>query len=316
MSKDHFITRTCCPACKSTSRKFIYSCKFLESPVRDYIEAFYAPQGGVDFTYLERNRFALTECGDCGVIYQEEIPNEFLSEKLYEEWIDPKIALNQHLDSRDLSYYSGYAQEIMMLIAYIHEIPSQLKFFDFAMGWGRWAMMAIAFGCESYGLELSKSRQEYARAHGITVISWDEIPGYRFDAINAEEILEHIAEPLETLFHLKNSLKPKGIIKITVPDGHDVKRRLRTADWTAPKFSKNSLSAVSPLEHINCFNRASLTRMADLAGLEVVNMPLTIQYAYAANWSGLKPALKNVLYPLYRSILKRGTYIFLRQKHL
>jgi SAM-dependent methyltransferase len=314
MSKDNFITRIFCPACKSTTHKVIYSCEFSAPPVRDYIEAFYAPQGGVELKYLEGGRFTLRECSACGVIYQEEIPNEFLSQKLYEEWLDPEIALKQHLDSKDLNYYSGYAQEIMMLIAYIKAIPSRLKFFDFAMGWGRWAMIAMAFGCESYGLELSRSMQEYARSHGIQVISWDEMPHYRFDVINAEEILEHIAEPLETLSYLKNSLKAEGIIKISVPDGHDIKRRLSISDWTAPKFSKNSLNAVSPLEHINCFNRASLTRMADLAGLEIVNMPLSLQYACSTNWRMIKPALRNILYPLYRSVLKRGTHIFLRQK--
>jgi 2-polyprenyl-3-methyl-5-hydroxy-6-metoxy-1,4-benzoquinol methylase len=313
-SKDNFILRICCPACKSTSHKTIYSCEFLKSPIRNYIEAFYASQGGVDFKYLQGGTFELEECEDCGMIYQKEIPNEFLSTKLYEEWIDPEIALKQHFDSKGLSYYSGYAQEIMMLIAYIKAIPSQLKFFDFAMGWGRWAMMAMAFGCESYGLELSRSRQEYAKSHGITLISWDEIPGYRFDVINAEEILEHIAEPLETLSHLKKSLKPEGIIKISVPDGHDIKRRLSISDWTAPKYSRNSLNLVSPLEHINCFNRDSLIKMADRAGLEIINIPLSLQYAYAANWRLIKPALKNILYPLYRSVLRRGTHTFLRQK--
>jgi 2-polyprenyl-3-methyl-5-hydroxy-6-metoxy-1,4-benzoquinol methylase len=163
---------------------------------------------------------------------------------------------------------------------------------------------------------VSRSRREYAGAHGIIVISWDKIPDYRFDVIHAEEILEHIPEPLETLSYLKNSLKPEGIIKVSVPDGYDIKKRLSILDWTAPKFSKNSLNSVSPLEHINCFNRDSLIRMTDIAGLEIVNMPLRLQYAYATNWRLIKPALKNILYPLYRSILKKGTHIFLRQKQL
>jgi len=133
MTKDHFIIRTCCPACKSTSHNIIYACDFSVPPVRDYIQSFYAPQGGVELKYLEGSTFKLRDCGDCGLIYQEEIPNEFLSQKLYEEWIDPEIALKQHLDSKDLDYYSGYAQEIMMLITYIKAIPSRLKFFDFVV---------------------------------------------------------------------------------------------------------------------------------------------------------------------------------------
>lgn len=314
MSKNAFIIRDCCPACKSASGKIIYSCDFLNSPVKDYIVSFYADQGGVEFKYLQGVKFVLQECNNCGLIYQKEIPDESMSIKLYEEWIDPHIALDQHGEAKDINYYTDYARDLMVLIAHFNTVPSQLKFLDFGMGWATWAIMAMAFGCESYGTEISKSRQDHATSHGIKVITWDEIPDHRFDFINVEEVLEHIAEPLETLSYLKQSLKPEGVIKITVPNGCDIKKRLRIMDWTAPKYSRRSLNAVSPLEHINCFNRRSLIRMADSAGLETVHIPLMTQYAYSTNWYGLKPALKNILYPIYRSILRRGTHILVRKK--
>ena len=57
-------------------------------------------------------------------------------------------------------------------------------------------------------------------------------------------------------------------------------------DWKAPKNSRNSLNPVAPLEHINCFRRKSLIKMAAIAGMEEVVIPMSIQYAYTSNWYG------------------------------
>jgi SAM-dependent methyltransferase len=90
------------------------------------------------------------------------------------------------------------------------------------------------------------------------VITWDDIPKYRFDFINTEQVFEHIPEPLETLRHLIKSLETNGIIKISVPTANDVDRRLKIMDWEAPIDSRNSLDPVTPLEHINYFKRSSI----------------------------------------------------------
>ena len=314
MSKTCFVTREICLGCRSTNYTIIYSRRFLESPIREYLESFYSRQGGIKFEYLDGAEYILAECSNCGMIYQKEIPNDFFMNKLYEEWIDPQIAFDQYVSSHDLNYYSLYARELMILMAYFNTIPSQLKFFDFGMGWGEWCLMAKAFGCDSYGTELSETRIRYAKSHGMKVITWDETLNYSFDFINTEQVFEHVPEPLETLFHLKKSLKPKGLIKIDVPNGDDIKRRLRVLDWTAPKGSRNSLNPVAPLEHINCFNRTSIIRMADIDGLEVVNIPLSIQYVYSTNVKPIKRMLKNILIPLYRNVFQKGTYVFSRQK--
>lgn len=306
MSANHFLKRELCPSCKSVKYKTIYSCPFLESPIKQYLKSFYSNR--IEFEYLNGGIFILNECIDCGLIYQEEIPNDFLMKKLYEEWVTPQI------DFHNFDYYSGYAREVMMIIAYFNTMPNQLKFFDFGMGWGKWCLMAKAFGCESYGTELSETKIKHAKYKGINIISWDEIPSYSFDFINTEQVFEHIQEPFETLCHLKKSLKSRGLIKISVPDGYDLKRRLRILDWKATKGSRNSLNVVSPLEHINCFNRKSIIRMADIAGLETVRIPLTIQYECSTYWKFIKPAFKNLLRPLYRDVFKKGTYLFFGKK--
>jgi len=314
MNESYFEIRKHCPTCKSTNTIEIYSCSFLKSPIKEFLESFYSPQGKVEFEYLKEANFILKECNNCRTIFQKEIPNDFLMNKLYEEWIDPEKAFKSHLEKDNLSNFSYCAQEVMMVIAFFNRTPSQLKFFDYGMGWGKWCYMAKAFGCDSYGIELSKTRIEYAQSQGIKVITWKEIPNHSFDFINTEQVFEHIPEPLKTLRYLKKSLKHNGLIKISVPNGKDIKRRLRIGDWMAAKYSKNSLNPVSPLEHINCFRQASIVRMADIVELELVKIPIPLQLANTTNWNGVKQIIKNLARPIYRNLFPGGTYLFFRPK--
>ena len=198
----------------------------------------------------------------------------------------------------------------MQFIAYFGGPPSSLSFFDFGMGWSRWALMAKAFGCDSYGTELSQARIEHARAGGITVLTWEQIPEHRFDFINTEQVFEHLPQPLATLKHLVQALKPAGLLKIRVPTAGDIERRLGLMDWTAPKTSKNSLNPVAPLEHINFYRRTSLLTLAERAGMREVRIPLSVQYAYTA-WTGRRRVGGNLRAPIRRNILKSENYILL-----
>lgn len=314
MGTPYFVDRTICPACKSPEQHNIYRCDFTKSPIREYLDSFYSPQGYIEYEYLEGAVFSLNECKGCGLIYQEQIPNDELMERLYEKWIDPEMAFQRHLTGDDLHVLSYYAQEIMQLVAYFGKDPNELTFLDFGMGWGKWLRMAKAFSCDAYGVELSKRRIEYAKSNGVEVLSWDELPKHQFDLINTEQVFEHIPQPLDTLMYLKRSLKHDGIIKISVPNGSVMGRRLKVMDWTASKGSRNSLNPVAPLEHINCFDRGAIIRMADIVGLETVYLPILSQYQFTTGWCRPKRIIKNLLLPFYRNIFRRGTYLFFRLK--
>ena len=314
MQRSLFVRRQACPACASGNFTAIYQCAFDQPPIRDYLSSFYSTRGMVEFEHLEDAIYLLCECQTWGLVFQQDIPGEFLMERLYEHWIDPQKAFKRHQVEDSLSHFAQYAQEIMRIIAYFQRPPADLNFLDFGMGWGRWTLMAKAFGCNAVGLEVSEARISYANSQGIRVIVWDEIPQRQFDFINTEQVFEHIPEPLQTLRHLGTGLKIGGLIKISVPGTDDIKRRLSLMDWDAPKGSKNSLNAVAPLEHINCFRRVSLLKMATIAGFEEVQIPLKHQYRYTTNWHGVRQVAKNLLLPLYRNFLKRKNYLFLRKR--
>lgn len=277
----------------------LYSAPFTQPPISNYLEQFYSPVGGIEFDFLGDANFVVDECLECGLIYQRLVLDDNFMTKLYEKWIDPNRIFLSKVKNRKVEYYSRLAREIELCIKYFGRKPSELKLLDFAMGWGEWCRMAQAYGCSAFGVELSQTRIEYAKSFGISVIKWEEIPEHRFDFINAEQVFEHIANPLETLQYLCTALKGGGIIKISVPNGWDIKRRLGILDWTALKGSENTLYPISPLEHINCFTHDSLLKMAFLAGLFPIQIPTKIRKKNLQDFT-----LRDILNPGYHWIKK------------
>ena len=279
---EHMLSRDSCPGCSYPDASILQDIAYSEEPLREHLDSFYAAYE-IEHQFLEGARYILAECKRCGLIYQTEVPNDFLANKLYEEWLKAGNASTHDMykKSHDVNYYAGFAQELINVIKYFNKNPSELKVLDFGTGWGNWCSLAKSFNCDVYGTELSQSHVESLNASGIGMLSWDDIPKYSFDFINTEQVFEHLSNPFDTLMHLKNSLKPNGLIKVSVPNGSSIKKRMETWDWTADRFRPNAawehnLNAVAPLQHINCFSHSSLRTMGMRAGLEPVVIPTQV----------------------------------------
>ena len=132
----------------------------------------------------------------------------------------------------------------------------------------------------------------------------------KYDIILANHVMEHVSEPLETLKNLcSRSLKQGGIVRLNVPNGWDIKNRLKIQDWNAEKGSSNSLTPVAPLEHINCFNYKSLTALGKNAGLEPVIIDQKIPFT-------MKGKIKSFVKPYYIRLTKRkSTLLYFRKPY-
>ncbi len=307
-----FTARTSCPACRGVISRCLYECRYDEPPISDYVRHYYEAVGIVEMERLRGANYRLLQCGDCGLVYQQEVPDDALLERLYEHWIDPELAKGRDRQRRELASYSMHAQEILQLLTALGR-PRDVRVLDFGMGWGDWASMARALGCETFGVEISRSRIEHARELGIPVVDPGRLADERFDLINAEQVFEHLPEPLETLRTLASALRPGGLIKVCVPNGRSIVRRLRRADWSAPRDTRRSLHAVQPLEHLNCFDHAALVAMGHRAGLRVAMIPMITQYACSTDWRRPGRILRNLIYPIYRNLLGRGTWVVFRR---
>jgi len=278
------------------------SVPYIKPPIHDHLKRYYASIGkGVEFEYLDGSSYVLGECAECGLIFQKEIPNPELMARLYERWLDPEILRELERNERGTRYALEIASEIANVIDFLARPPSKVAFLDFGMGWGAWCLMAKGFGCDAYGTDLSDARSNNARQSGINVLRRDQLAHHRFDFINAEQVFEHLADPHGTLIELAAILKPGGVLRIGVPPGWDIKRRLRVWDWNAPDGSPNSLNAVAPLQHINCFSFRSLVIAGRKAGLREFE-PNRSMARIETPAGALKLALKLVLRPAYRRL--------------
>ncbi len=307
-----FTARTACPACREVDARCLYECRYDQAPIADYMRRYYEAIGFIEMERLLDATYRLLQCKGCGLVYQHEVPDDALLERLYEHWIDPELARTRDRQRRDLSFYSMYTQEILQLLTALGQHPREVRVLDFGMGWGDWASMARALGCETWGVEISRSRIEHARTLGIPVVDPGRLAFERFDLINAEQVFEHLPDPLETMRTLASALRPGGLLKVCVPNGRSIVRRLRRPDWSAPRDTRRSLHAVQPLEHLNCFDHAALVSMGRRAGLRVAMIPMATQFACSTHWRRPGRILRNMLYPIYRNVLGRGTWIVFR----
>jgi SAM-dependent methyltransferase len=307
-----FAVRKACPVCAGTDLSELYRCAYTASPIRDFMETRYARIGTIDFGLLEEADYALKECGGCGLIFQEQVPDEGLSEIVYERWADPEKAY-LHKEKRAVAGRGRNALEVMSILEFFGRKPEDLRLLDFGMGWGFWVRIARAFGCQAYGLEVSASRVEHAEEHGVETLNPDRLDAYEFDFINSEQVFEHLPRPFETAVELAGRLRDGGILKISVPNGMRVKGRLRNPDWLAPYGSSRSLNDVSPLQHLNCFTHRSLLRLGRRAGLRPVKVPARLRYRYMPTWERPSRLVKRTVGQHYRAVRRQSTNLWFRR---
>ena len=295
----NFNIRDKCPACQTQAANELYAASLTAPPISDYLEAFYAPQGGIELGTLEGGKYVLLECTGCGLVFQRNVLSDALMHRLYERWIDPVRSLAIYEAETGVNHVLAQVRQIADLIGFIEQHPSQIKALDYGMGWGHWCQLAMAFGLTVYGHELSPSKVASAASKGVKNLLPQEFTSHEFDFINADQVFEHLSDPLETLKNLVKNLKPNGLMRIGVPDGWNIKQRLKSANWQEAKQARNSLNPVAPLEHINCFNHHALVNMARLASLEPTNVPSR----YALTCLG---SIRSMLRPAYYTL--RGSF--------
>ena len=198
---------------------------------------------------------------------------------LYGEWVDNRASLLKKQNAK-ASLFKQYAGQLETIGRLLKQPPHAVHILEFGIGWGYWCRMAQAFGYSVQGLEVSPERVAHARSLGVEVVEKLPTAGPHYDLIFANQVFEHLEQPLQTLRELVDCLKPEGYVYLRVPDGRGVEKQLKQRGW------QSEMDAIHPLEHINCFTRKSLITLAENAGLKVVTPPLRVDIARL--WGGLK----------------------------
>jgi len=264
-----FVQREVCPLCGSTSRQLLSDLAFDESPLAPFLEDFYG--GRLAPAELASERYRIQCCDDCSFIFQDRILDDAGMHRLYQDWVDQACSLHKKRSAK-AKRFRQYAGQVKTLTRLFDKAPQQTRVLDYGMGWGYWGRMAQAHGFDVHGLELSALRRDHARQLGLPVMDRLEQADVEFDFIYANQVFEHLPDPRLALEELCRYLHADGIVYLRVPDGRDVIQRLRQGGWSP------DLDAIHPLEHINCFTRASLIQLGASAGLRPFQPPLRLEW--------------------------------------
>ena len=294
----------------SKNIKEIHSVAYKDYPLKKYLLEYYQINEEDIRNYFRDARYTILYCDSCGLYFQKEIPPNRIIELLYEKWINPDFVYKNLVSKRAFSYYENLLAEIIYIIRFTKKQPNEIYLLDIGMGWGEWCLMAKALGCNVFGTELSKTRIQYAKKNGITILELGDIAKYKFDVINAEQVFEHLPYPLEYLTELSKSMNQDSILKINVPKDNKIRYKLKRMVNEPMKQSKYQIKFIAPLEHLNGFNYNSLVTMGKLAGLSpikfyknqvaIIQKPFYLSFAKAIGKSMIRKVL---------SILRKDTYI-------
>ena len=269
-----FLRRDSCPLCQSSRQLLLCDLGYRDEPLAAFMQHFYG--GRISAQALADARYRVVACGRCDFVYQDPVLDQAGMRALYHDWVDQDGSLAKKRSAGN-GMYRQYAGQMRTLQSLFPRPPQQTRVLDFGMGWGYWCRMAQAYGFDVSGYELSARRRDHARKLGVTLIDKLAEAQAGFDFIYANQVFEHLAEPLSSLRELCACLNDDGILYLRVPDGRGLRQRLRRRGWTP------ELGAIHPLEHINCFTRSNLVQFAEAAGLRPVQAPLRLEWGSLAS---------------------------------
>lgn len=314
-----FIERTRCPACDSSRIETWLRIPYDDTTLSNFLAECY-PAATDLRAWLSGATYQIDACKDCQLVYQRHVGSPELLSTLYDRW------LNNDYHPADADFQKQIARPAMtrdgheiFAVAYTLGVSlPELRVLDYGMGWGLWARIAHELGAQSFGYDLSPTRCDDAVRHGIRVVRPPDFAALGVHFVNADQILEHTSWPLTALREMVDALRPGGILKIAVPRAADLHRRLKLLDWRAPKYSRNSLNPIGPLEHVNCFGPTSLAALCARVGLRRVAIPLA---AYAAHlkvpgalaFDDPVRLVKGFLRPAYHRFSRDNLYAWFRK---
>lgn len=203
----------------------------------------------------------IVRCAHCGMMYQNPRVVETDMPDAYDI-----IEGYRHFAGQDAAKQQMFQARIQRFRAE-RVLPARGSFLD--LGAARGVMLDCVRealpGWNLFAVELSPSARQRLQERGYAAVtSLQDLPkDEKFDWINIDNVVEHLPDPLGTLFDLRSRLKPGGFIYIEVPNESFLQLRYRLNDLVRgyPKLPTAE-------GHVNLFTPSSLLRLCRTAGFD------------------------------------------------
>lgn len=224
-----------------------------------------------DGTIYKKGDLAAIDCKQCGLIHLDPLPSReslsrYYSDQFYQN--DKKNWLKE--EREDDAWLTGCAKTELAIY------PSPPKnLLDIGCGFGKFIEVACGLGYDAAGIEpspyackvLEQKRLSYWQGEFET----QETYPASADIIRAAWVLEHCLDPKAILRKIHCTLKPDGMLSLTVPNDFSELQNLLVKEHGYYWLHKS---------HINYFNRESLFALLDSCGF----VPTSYYASYPMEW--------------------------------
>lgn len=253
-------------------------------------------------------RFEIRHCRDCDFSFQTVVPTGTEVIDLYSLHPDSEV-IDDEIARQKLHWFSHVAEEVLVMRQMVRN--NRPWVLDFGCNWGKWASMALAYGCRVDAVEVNPTTAQFCAARGIQIVDADALTPGRYDFINVDQVMEHIANPLDLAQRLTGALAPGGYIKWSTPRDDYLLKELVGSDQESVARILNSrrIDALEPLIHINLFSNRALNALATRVGLRSVSLPLLTGFGAAQLWNIPRQIGRNLTVP-WKRWRRNGTYLW------
>ena len=178
------------------------------------------------------NIYSILECVECKIAVTHPFPSEEELTKLYSCG----------------NYRTNTGKRFGVVIEYLVYLSRVLKrtrinkyirpgrILDIGCGRGLFLDVMRNGGWNAIGTELNKETASYARkVYGLEILTGDlikhKLDGESLDAININQVLEHLKNPNEILIECRRLLRKDGLLLISVPDLRSLQFVIGKENW-------------------------------------------------------------------------------------
>jgi 2-polyprenyl-3-methyl-5-hydroxy-6-metoxy-1,4-benzoquinol methylase len=260
------------------------------------------------FERIKSFGFALIyyQCSNCGLVFQSAAESQASGPTFYEETYRKVYQSSEAPTPKDIKIQQQRALNQVRRLKQFG-VKDVRRALDVGASTGVLLdTIGSSFNAQTVGIEPGRVYRQFAEAKGLEMVAsledLLEAKPERFDLISLMHVLEHLADPLETLIILRESLlTEEGYLLIEVPNF----------------YAHDSYE----LAHLTCFTPHSLREMVRQAGYQVVREEkhgfprskiLKLYLTILAKPVGDTPTLQSVK-PESLVRLKRSTGMFYRK---
>ncbi len=243
-----------CPICKKHSN-------LIESSGRDF-----------DCNTTGDQIFKFLRCLNCDILFLSPRPEESSLPIIYS-----KSEYYSYSFTEKMNFIVSYAKfkrdhdKVSIALSLLaSKNPKNMRILDIGSGDGSFLSVFLSngvLGKNLYGVELNLEACEHLMRRGFNPIHGQiekiTLPSANFDCITLIQVIEHVANPLEVLKKLHESLALDGILVLETPN---------FSSWDRPFFRKSTWGGYHFPRHWTLWNKKSITKTLEIAGYKVINI--------------------------------------------